>query len=113
VSTSLPELVDAIHVALGLGLDAVVLIEPGASGLPRLLVVADEVPDDPGTRLGYLRQRTPVGTLDGVEIQIKTPLEFAADPVRTYRQLASNGRVLLDTSGWVSRRLAEIRDEHA
>ena len=114
--STIAELVDAIHVAVGLRLVSVVLFGSAARGesapsgkVDLLVIVDDQLPTDPTERAIYLERRTPRGTLDRAAIILKTPAEFDADPPETYRRIAADGRILLDLSGFVTPRLARIR----
>lgn len=114
------ETVDAIHVAVGLRLMGVVLF--GAYTRPEapfdapieLLIVLDEnLPEGEAERHRYLTRLMPVATLDHARVMIRTLREFAEDPADLYRDLARDGRILLNLSPVVPRRLAEIRAQEA
>ncbi len=114
--SSIAELVDAIHVAVGLRLVAVVLFGPAARGeaspegnVDLLVIVDDQLPTDTAARAAYLTRRTPIGTLDQTRVILKSPAEFDADPPETYRNIAAEGRILLDIPGFATDRLARIR----
>ena len=113
-ASTIAELVDAIHVAVGLRLVAVVLYGPAASGKVwsgeriDLLVVAEELPPDTLQRGAYLERLCPPGTLEGTNILFKTPEEFQAEPEDTYRQMAATARILFDSGGFVSARFARL-----
>jgi hypothetical protein len=114
--SALAELVDTIHVAVGLRLMSVVLFGPAARGEPPaagkvdlLVIVEDQLPSAPAERAAYLARRTPPGTLDPANIVLRSPSEFDADPPETYREIANASRILLDIAGFASERLARIR----
>jgi hypothetical protein len=112
------ETVDAIHVAVGLRLMGVVLFgaytrpEPPSDVPIELLIVLDEdLPEGEAERQQYLTRLMPVGTLDHAQVTIRTLGEFAQDPADRYRDLAREGKILLNLSPVIPRRLAEIRAE--
>ena len=114
------ETVDAIHVAVGLRLMGVVLSgaytrpDPPAGAPIELLIVLDEVlPESEADRARYLSRLMPIGTLDHAVVTIRTLEEFSQDPPDRYRVLAREGKVLLNLSPVVPRRLSEIRAEEA
>lgn len=101
------ELVDLIHVALGLRVIAVALYPPGPTGNPRLLVLADDLPA-PAERAGHLARLTPPGSLGNAEVVLKSPEEFEADAPALYAELA-DGRIMVDRRGLALRRRAALR----
>jgi hypothetical protein len=102
--SAVAELVDVILVALGLRVVALVLYPPQTHGRPKLLVLAAELPE-PAERGAFLASRTPAGSLGDAEIVLKTPGEFAAEPLEDYAELAAGGRILTDRAGIVMAKL--------
>jgi hypothetical protein len=100
--------VDLIHVALGLRVVAVALYPPPTNQVPRLLVIADDLPA-PSERGAFLARLTPPGSLDGVEVVLRSADEFLADPASLYVELAANGRVMVDRRGVLLDRLSTFR----
>lgn len=96
---------DAIHVALGLRLAAVVLLPPGAQGGDvRLLAVAHDLPPE-AERSAYLECLMPPGSLPGSVVVLQTPQEFERDAAALSEGLATGGKVLFDGEGLVARQL--------
>jgi hypothetical protein len=112
MTSSISELVDAIHVALGLRLEAIVLGgQADRADRPiSLLIVAQDLPSAMDQRLEYLLHRMPTGILDGVTILLRTPNEMEANPISSNHQFSSGARVLLDASGLVSRQMKAISE---
>lgn len=104
-----PELMDAIHVALGLRLAAVVLLPPGAQGDEvRLLAVAHDLPPE-AERSAYLERLMPAGSLPGAVVVLQTPQEFERDAASLSERLATGGQVLFDGEGLVARQLQDMK----
>jgi len=106
--SSIAELVDLIHVALGLRVIAVALYPPGPTGNPRLLVIADDLPA-PSERAAHLARLTPRGSLGNAEIVLRSPEEFEADSPALYAELVDGGRIMVDRRGLVLHRLSALR----
>ena len=106
--SSIAEIVDLIHVALGLRVIAVALYPPRPTGNPRLLVIADDLPA-PSERAAHLARLTPPGSLGNVEVVLKSPEEFEADSPTLYSELAEGGRIMVDRHGLALRRLSALR----
>lgn len=113
--SAIAELVDAVHVALGLRLSAAVLFDSSrqdadpADDTVELLAIAEDLPADQGERAAYLERRAPPGSFGSAAITLQTPAEFAANDDSIYQRIAAEGRTMLDLDGLVSRQLARIR----
>jgi hypothetical protein len=110
--SGIAELVDAVHVALGLRLTGVVLFQPDVEQGDQavgLLAIAEDLPDIANDRGAYLERRAPPGSFEGAEITLQTPAEFAAESDALYRRIAAEGRIMLDLEGLISQQLARIR----
>ncbi|MPZ13394.1 MAG: hypothetical protein GEU73_03040 [Chloroflexi bacterium] len=91
---------------------SVVIFDAAAQGRGRdgekieLLVISEDLPNDPVERATYLARRMPPGSLEHVDVLLTTPEEFDADPPDRYRDIAQMGRILFDASGFAADRLA-------
>jgi len=116
----LAELVDALHVAVGLRLVAVALLDPEAEtsnehcDLPHLLVVVDDdLPREGAERAGYLARRMPIGSLDATLITLKSPIQFDADPPEVDTGPLAGGRILFDAAGFLAKRITSRPPDRA
>ena len=105
-ASAVAELADVILVALGLRVVALVLYPPQPDGRPKMLVLAEDLPP-PAERAAFLASRTPPRSLDHAEIILKTPAEFAADPIDQHAEPSAGGRILVDRQGFVLTRLRQ------
>jgi hypothetical protein len=108
--SAVAELADVILVGLGLRVAALVLYPPSADARAKMLVLADDLPAE-SQRAAFLASHTPIGSLDGADIVLKTPAEFMSDSPGAYAELAAGGRVLTDRRGIVVPRLRSLGAE--
>ncbi len=109
------EVVHALRMALRDRLVAVVLFgsrarsEEHADSDWDLLVIAEGLPESTFARRLYLKKLLPVDCRGAVSILARTPIEFEAQLSSLYLDVALDGQVLYDPSGYMSHRLAVLR----
>jgi predicted nucleotidyltransferase len=107
--------VEALRVGLGDHLVSVVLFgsqarqEGRASSDWDLLVIAEGLPESAFARRLYLKRLLPPTCRGVVSMLARSPAEFEAQLSSLYLDIALDGRVLYDQSGYMSRRLAALR----
>ncbi len=116
MATDLTRLVvDALRAGLGDRLISVVLFGSQARHEGHtdsdwdLLVIAEELPESAFARRLFLKNLLPVDCRGIVSILARTPAEFEAQLSSLYLDIALDGRVLYDHSGYMSRRLTALR----
>lgn len=113
---ALTEVVEALQRGLGEDLVAVVLFgsrargEAGPESDWDLLVLARDLPEKPLQRHFRLKTLLPDAWRGRVSVLAKTPAEFAARLTALYLDIALDGVVLYDTGGYITKRLAYLRD---
>ena len=113
---ALSEVVHALRQGLGENLVAVVLFgsrargEAGPESDWDLLVLAHDLPEKPLERHFRLKTILPEAWRGRVSILAKTPSEFTARLAELYLDIALDGVVLYDTDGYITQRLAYLRD---
>lgn len=107
--------IDALREALGDRLVAVVLFGSRARGDARtesdwdLLVLAEGLPDAVLERHRSLQRVLPLPRDGGIAVLAKTPAEFESRLPALYLDIALDGRVLFDRSGYARSRIAILR----
>lgn len=105
----------ALRQALGDRLIAVVLFGSQSRGEATessdwdLLVIAEELPDNPLDRHLLMRRWLPATSGGRVSLQAKTPAEFESRVPSLYLDIALDGQVLYDPQGYATTRLAQLR----
>jgi predicted nucleotidyltransferase len=108
-------IVEALQAGMGDHLISVVLFGSQARHEGRadsdwdLLVIAEGLPERAFARRLYLKNLLPVDCRGIVSILARTPAEFEAQLSSLYLDIALDGRVLYDRSGYMSRRLTALR----
>jgi predicted nucleotidyltransferase len=107
--------IEALRVALGERLSAVVLFGSRARGdaTPEsdwdLLVIADGLPEHPFDRHVLINSLLPPNPGGGISVLARTPEEFEFRLSSLYLDIALDGKVLYDPRGYAAERLAAIR----
>jgi uncharacterized protein len=107
--------VEALRKVLGERLVAVVLFGSRARGDARvdsdwdLLVLAEGLPDNPFDRQLFLGRLLPSDIPAAITVVAKTPNEFEAYLPSLYLDIALDGQVLHDPTGYAADRLATLR----
>lgn len=107
--------VRALREGLGNALISVVLFGSRARQEGRadsdwdLLVIAEGLPSSSFARRLYLKSLLPADCRGAVSMLARTPAEFEAQLSSLYLDIALDGQVLYDPSGYTSRRLATLR----
>ena len=108
-------IVAALRTGLGDRLISVVLFGSRARQEGRadsdwdLLVIAAGLPESAFVRRLYLKNLLPASCRGAASMLARTPAEFEAQLSSLYLDVALDGRVLYDPSGYVSRKLAALR----
>lgn len=111
----LEQSVEALRKALGNRLVAVVLFGSRAREDARpdsdwdLLVIAKGLIEDPPERGRFLRQVLPSGCRGAIALLARTPEEFEGHLASLYLDIALDGRIVHDPTGYVAERLATLR----
>ncbi len=111
----LEQAVSALRTALGDRLNAVVLFGSRARGDARedsdwdLLIIAEDLPEDPLERCRYLKQLLPSGCRGAVALIPRTPKAFEDHLPSLYLDIALDGRILYDPTGYAAERLTHLR----
>jgi predicted nucleotidyltransferase len=111
----LNQVVTALRIALGDRLVAVVLFGSQARGEARedsdwdVLVIAEELPEDPLERGRFLRQLLPIPCRLAVSFLARTPQEFEERLSSLYLDIALDGQILYDPKGYAEERLTTLR----
>lgn len=106
--------VEALHRGLGDRLVAAVLFGSRARGDAQaesdwdLLVIARDLPDRPFDRQLALNELV-LGTADAVSVLAKTPEEFESHLPSLYLDIATDGQVIYDPTGYAAARLQTLR----
>jgi len=109
------EVVAALHTGLGERLVSIVLFGSRARGDAHvdsdwdLLVIARELPQKAFARHLSLKNLLPVTWRGVISILGKTPEEFAARLPSLYLDIALDGLILYDTTGYAAQRLSQVR----
>jgi|SRR5579875_335716 len=109
------QVVEALRAGLGERLVAVVLFGSRARGDHRptsdwdLLVITHQLPDDPLDRLRALKRLLPAGCRGTVALVARTPAEFEDHVPSLYLDIALDGQILYDPTGYAAQRLAQLR----
>jgi uncharacterized protein len=107
--------VEALCQGLGDRLLAVVLFGSRARGDANqtsdwdMLVIAQNLPEKPFARRLYLKQLLPLSCRGAVSILARTPTEFKAHLPSLYLDIALDGRVLHDPTGYVTREMVALK----
>lgn len=107
--------VDSLRRALGERLLSVVLFGSRARGDAvetsdwDMLVIARDLPDKPLVRRFYLKQLLPSSCRGAVSILARTPSEFRSQLPSLYLDIALDGRVLYDPTGYMTTELAALK----
>jgi predicted nucleotidyltransferase len=111
----LNQVVAALRTALGDRLMAVVLFGSQARGEARedsdwdVLVIAEELPEDPLERGHLLRQLLPIPCRVAISFLARTPQEFEGHLSSLYLDIALDGQILYDPKGYAEERLSTLR----
>jgi predicted nucleotidyltransferase len=111
----LDRVVTALRSGLGDRLWAIVLFGSRARGEHRpesdwdLLVIAVGLPEARLERYQELKSMLPPGTRGSTAVLATTPAEFEARLPELYLDVALDGRILYDRSGYAAGRLAELQ----
>ena len=74
-----------------------------------VLVIAEDLPEKLFARRLYLKQLLPLSCRGAVSILARTPSEFKASLPALYLDIALDGRVYYDPTGYVARELAALK----
>ena len=108
--------VTALRGRLGKRLIAVVLFGSRALGRAStasdwdMLVIAEKLPEKAFQRHVFLRRFLPPGCSEAVSLLARTPEEFESHLPSLYLDIAVDGQILYDSSGYAAKKLAELRD---
>ena len=113
---TIPELVvEALKNALGTNLIAIVLFGSRARGQASLesdwdiLIIARDLPAKTFSRHVWLKKALPTNCRGATAILAKTPEEFEAHLSSLYLDIALDGHILYDPSGYAQERLSHLR----
>jgi predicted nucleotidyltransferase len=107
--------VEALRQGLGEALLGVVLFGSRARGDALetsdwdLLIVAENLPEKALARRLFLKQLLPIPCRGAVSILARTPAEFTAHLPSLYLDIAQDGRILYDPTGFVTKKLTFLR----
>jgi predicted nucleotidyltransferase len=116
LTTALTAVVHALRQGLGQDLVAVTLFgsrargEAGPESDWDLLIIAHNLPQKPLERHFRLKALLPEGWRARVALLAKTPAEFEARLPALYLDIALDGIVLYDSEGYITPRLAYVRE---
>ena len=107
--------VEALREVLGERLVSAVLFGSRARGDDRpesdwdLLVLAEGLPENPFDRSLFLKRIVPPECRGAISFLAKSPKEFEAGLASVYLDVALDGRILFDSSGYAAGRLRSLR----
>lgn len=107
--------VDALAVGLGRDLISVVLFGSQARQDAQsnsdwdILVIADNLPDSIFMRRLGLKELLPASHRGDISLLARTPAEFEAQFSSLYLDVALDGRILYDPSGYMTHKLSALR----
>jgi predicted nucleotidyltransferase len=109
------QIVSRLVSGLGDSLIAIILFGSKARGDDRahsdwdLLIIANDLPARPMTRLRYLKDLLPESTRSTGSIIAKTPNEFEGSLTSLYLDIAIDGIILFDAKGYAEEKLSQLR----